>query len=475
MNQLFNQVIQTDVGLVRKANEDSAGFAPSSELHNNGDLFVVCDGMGGHIGGAIASSTAVKCLLDFFRNKFYENPYVALNDAIIFTNEQIYARSCAESDLKGMGTTCCVLLIRNSEAFIAHVGDSRIYFHSSGKIHRVTRDHSFVQNLVDQGLISDSEAESHPRKNEILRALGIKADVQPEISSQPIHPKKGDKFLLCSDGLSGLVQDNTIEKILSSVSGLESKADELIALANGGGGFDNITVAIIEMLQSPFKKSVFVDYNPINRNEATGQIHSMAATQEIAPNKKEIPIWKQPKFLFTLCGLLALVVLIYFWQSVGEGDSKTHGNLGDTAEVENGGSDKEAETPANKNCTNDTIGLIKIKSKPESPNTMSGALGLIKKEVDYDADCLRYFGKSGLKEKEVNINHLNNVQPGDKLWLDCECIQGNKSRNGPSSNDSDKKPSLTSNNTNEPTNRTSIQKDTSRSNLIIDTTTNKSN
>ena len=80
-----------------------------------------------------------------------------------------------------------------------------------------------------------------------------------------------------------------------------------------------------------------------------------------------------------------------------------------------------------------------------------------------------------LKEKEVNINHLNNVQPGDKLWLDCECIQGNKSRNGPSSNDSDKKPSLTSNNTNEPTNRTSIQKDTSRSNLIIDTTTNKSN
>lgn len=469
MTQLFNHAIKSDVGLVRKANEDSAGFAPSSELRGNGDLFVVCDGMGGHIGGAIASSTAVNCIIDFFRNKFYENPYVAINDAIIFTNEQIYARSCAESELKGMGTTCCVLLIRNSEAFIGHVGDSRIYFHASGKIHRVTRDHSFVQNLVEQGLISDAEAESHPRKNEILRALGIKADVQPEISSHPIHPKKGDKFLMCSDGLSGLVHDDVIEKILSSNSDLESKTTELVALANEGGGFDNITVAIVEIVQSPFNKSVFIDYSPINRNEATGQINSMAATQEISHEQKTKKArWKQPKYLL-VGGVLAIALIAYIVWPSGKGNTTTELSPADSTKINIGAQDENVKCEYNYSCV--------INATPTVPYTMKGAIDQIKTKANADglyySDCLEFRGSklgnlSGEEVLTISETDSKKVQPKDSLWLDCACIK-EKKLNGVSNSDNSNSGSNTG------TDNRSIPTDTAKASPISKDTSGSNN
>ena len=114
MDKIFNHSVKTDVGLVRKANEDAAGFAPSEEVCNNGDLFIVCDGMGGHVGVAIASNSAVQSIIDHFKSGLHDNQYIAINDAIVFANEQIFARAQAEPELKGMCTTCTVLLIRGS-------------------------------------------------------------------------------------------------------------------------------------------------------------------------------------------------------------------------------------------------------------------------------------------------------------------------------------------------------------------------
>ena len=184
----------THVGLVRKANEDACGQVNSST--KNGHVFIVCDGMGGHVGGAIASTTAVNCIIDFFNKEYYENIYLAIEKSISFANEQIFLRSQAEPELKGMGTTCTVLVQREDKIFIGHVGDSRIYIQSDDQLFRLTKDHSYVQTLVDKGELTDEEMESHPRKNELTKALGIDDNVSVEVCSEPIISKNGDKFLI---------------------------------------------------------------------------------------------------------------------------------------------------------------------------------------------------------------------------------------------------------------------------------------
>ena len=258
-------------GQVRQANEDSCGFATVP----NGDLFVVCDGMGGHVGGATASKIAVEQIIQHFKAQLYDNVYQALADALCRANIQILGEAAANPSLKGMGTTACIVLVAGNDAYIAHVGDSRIYLYEAAKkrLFRITKDHSFVQSLVDLGQLDDRDAEHHPRKNVIMKALGTKETLKPEVYESPVQPAKGDMFLICSDGLSGMVDDNGIEAILSSNASVEEKTDQLVANANvPGKGLDNITAQLIKVIDSPYPSSNHPDHNPRWRNELFGEV-----------------------------------------------------------------------------------------------------------------------------------------------------------------------------------------------------------
>ncbi len=239
----------TDVGLVRKANEDNC-FATETP---NGFLFVVCDGMGGHVGGAKASTIAVTSIVNFFNKEKYVLLHQALNDALLYANRQIMKAAAENPEFQGMGTTACVVLMRDDKVWYAHVGDSRIYLYNNSqrKLYRLTKDHSVVQGLVDQGLISEAEAENHPNKNRILRTLGIKQDVLPEVCSTPALPAKGDVLLLCSDGLSGMVSDEILQHILQQKTPLQEKGENMVAFAKQAGGVDNITLQLISISNSP--------------------------------------------------------------------------------------------------------------------------------------------------------------------------------------------------------------------------------
>lgn len=232
----------TDVGRTRQQNEDYLGFFENS----NGYFFVVCDGMGGHAGGATASQTAVKSIRSFFENQFYPNPQEAIYQAIQYANQQIYQLAQMNIELRGMGTTCVLLMLRENKFYYGHVGDSRIYLHANRHLQRLTKDHSFVMALVEQGLISEADAEKHPRRNELLRALGTESFVDVTVAQEPILPQNGDMFLLCSDGLNSLVLDEGIEEVMNMALEIQHKAMRLVEIANNLGGFDNITIQLIE-------------------------------------------------------------------------------------------------------------------------------------------------------------------------------------------------------------------------------------
>ena len=248
----------TDIGNVRKANEDNFGFIQGKL----GPIFTVCDGMGGHVGGATASKIAVNRILEYLSTSNLSSPAVEINNAIVLANQEILETAAANPELKGMGTTCTVMIAINDSVHIGHVGDSRIYLLSNNKLHRITKDHSFVQNLVDSGAISDNEAESHPRKNELTRALGVRNLVEPTTNANPIQPKQGDVFMLCSDGLCGLVNDSEMQNILNQHQSLDAGAQALIMAAKQAGGHDNITVQLARVTESPYKTSSFPDYSP---------------------------------------------------------------------------------------------------------------------------------------------------------------------------------------------------------------------
>lgn len=240
----------TDIGHVRKQNEDAMGYYETS----NGYVFVVCDGMGGAAGGATASRMAVNSIKTFFQHQYYPSPQEAIRQSIQYANQQIFQAAQNAPGMQGMGTTCVLVLVRNDQLFYGHVGDSRLYHLSHGTISRTTKDHSFVQALVDQGVISDDEAETHPRRNELLRALGTQPVVEVEVAVNPIIPDKNDIFLLCTDGLNGLVHDKSIEATLNSPIDVEHKAIKLIQMANNLGGYDNTTVQLIEFYNLPAKR-----------------------------------------------------------------------------------------------------------------------------------------------------------------------------------------------------------------------------
>lgn len=239
----FRVAIRTDVGLKRTENQDAYGV-----LHTpRASLFVVADGMGGARGGAVASALAVNVITSGAANEKGDISESQLGKAINLSNNVIFSKSQAEADLAGMGTTVVALLVSDDVALVAHVGDSRIYMYRNGMLMRLTRDHTLVQELVDTGAIPEEDAASHPIAHMLTRSLGPTDAVEASIHQLPEPAQPGDKFVLCSDGLYNHVDHDEIEQVLRNFS-VEEAAEELVKLALNGGGSDNVTVEVVEIL-----------------------------------------------------------------------------------------------------------------------------------------------------------------------------------------------------------------------------------
>ena len=227
----------TDVGLVREENQD---FLAEFESPSGVRLLVVADGMGGHQGGSEASRLCVETLGDVFRRSS-EDAEPLLREAIAEANDRIHRTAASNLDLSGMGTTVVLLLLDGDRAWVAHVGDSRAYLMRDGSLRALTEDHTVVAALQKRGILTAEQAEKHPRKNELVRCVGFHQEASPEVTEVPVLP--GDRFLLCSDGLSGQVAEDEIASVLAGESPTDA-AKTLVRAANAAGGRDNVTVLI---------------------------------------------------------------------------------------------------------------------------------------------------------------------------------------------------------------------------------------
>ncbi|MBO1624911.1 Stp1/IreP family PP2C-type Ser/Thr phosphatase [Bacillus arachidis] len=242
-------VFLSDKGKVRQHNEDSAGV-----FHNlDGDILaVVADGMGGHRAGDVASSMAIQLFHDYWKQTYsMDTPKKAeewLHINVEMINERVYEYSKQHVECNGMGTTVIVAICTAGFVTIGHIGDSRCYMLSDGEISLITEDHSLVNELVRYGEISKEDAEYHPKKNVLLRALGTEEKVGLDVKTLVLE--ENDQLLLCSDGLSNKVAMDDMRKILLLNEQLETKGERLIQFANDRGGEDNITLVIVDYVDS---------------------------------------------------------------------------------------------------------------------------------------------------------------------------------------------------------------------------------
>lgn len=237
-------VAKTDKGLVRENNQDAYAVG---ELPGEVAWAVVCDGMGGAAGGNIASALAVKVISDKITSSYNEKMRDSsiknlLDSAITAANIEVYDMAYSRPDLKGMGTTVVAVVVRDNVAHIAHAGDSRAYVVNNDGVEQITVDHSLVQNLVDRGEITKEEAEHHPNKNVITRALGV--DKRIDVDFSEVDMEENETLILCTDGLSNCVNNAEIAEDIKDGQ-YYAFADRLVKRANKNGGIDNITVVAI--------------------------------------------------------------------------------------------------------------------------------------------------------------------------------------------------------------------------------------
>lgn len=231
--------------MVRSGNEDSF-FA---EADSRRGVFVVADGMGGHAAGEVASEMAVQIVaraLLQIESVIAPDAESRAAQAMRDANRAIYDRMLAENDKQGMGTTASVLVLSDDRYLIAQIGDSRIYMLRDGALVQITKDHSYVQEQVDAGLLTPEQARYHPYSNVITRCVGAGESVEPDMYTGDV--KSGDVFLVASDGLTGMVDDRRLQQILLARSGPGRIVDTLIAEANGRGGLDNITAIVVQVV-----------------------------------------------------------------------------------------------------------------------------------------------------------------------------------------------------------------------------------
>jgi PPM family protein phosphatase len=254
----------TDTGKVREHNEDT--IAVDADI----GLLVLADGMGGYNAGEVASGIAVKTIVNLVKEQVeredlnvqdseagLSRPTIILRDAIHRANKIIYQTAKTQPQCEGMGTTVVAALFFDNKITIAHVGDSRLYRQRSDKLEQVTMDHSLLQELVDRGFYSAEEAQRAANKNYVTRALGVEPNVDVEIQEVPVQ--KGDAYMLCSDGLSDMVEDEDIHLTINTFNdNLDTVAKQLIQLANDNGGRDNVSVVMAHVLDAfPARTRIF--------------------------------------------------------------------------------------------------------------------------------------------------------------------------------------------------------------------------
>lgn len=230
---------RSDVGLLREGNEDSA--------YASGRLLAVADGMGGHAHGEVASSVAISAMASLEEVQQGGDLLNAIEAAVRDANRRLHEMVGRDPSLKGMGTTLTAMLWNGTQVALVHVGDSRAYLLRRGELYQITHDHTLVQQLVDDGRITPEEAATHPQRSILLRALDGSGEVDPDLTLR--EAQIGDRYLLCSDGLSGVVSAETLHATLTNIDDPEEVVRQLIDLANRGGGPDNITCVLADVLE----------------------------------------------------------------------------------------------------------------------------------------------------------------------------------------------------------------------------------
>lgn len=289
MTVALRYAARSDVGLVRSNNQDSAYAGPH--------LLMVADGMGGHAGGDVASSVAVAAFAPLDGESHGSDDALdQLEAALADAREEIIQRSETDPELAGMGTTVLAILRAGNKLAMVHLGDSRGYLMRDKVLTQVTTDHTFVQHLVDIGRITPEEAEVHPQRSVVMRVLGdFDPDVAPDLSVREARP--GDRWLLCSDGLSGFVSAETIEETMATIDDVDTCADRLVQLALRAGGGDNITVVLADVIElddvadgeGPTTQASVVGAAALTRNDPTAADESPAA-RAASLTKPEEPV-----------------------------------------------------------------------------------------------------------------------------------------------------------------------------------------
>jgi PPM family protein phosphatase len=240
MTLALRYAVRSDVGLLREGNEDSAYAGPH--------LLAIADGMGGHAAGEVASSVAISALAGLDDDVPADHMLDALATAVASANSTLHEMSVEDPSVEGMGTTLTALLWSGGTIAICHIGDSRAYLLRDGELHQITRDHTLVQSLVDDGRLSPAQAATHPQRSLVMRALQSGTEAEPDLST--IQAQAMDRFLLCSDGLSDVVSEDTLRDTLIRYTDRDQAVTQLIELAIRGGGPDNITCIVADVVDT---------------------------------------------------------------------------------------------------------------------------------------------------------------------------------------------------------------------------------
>jgi len=242
MTLALHYALRSDVGLLREGNEDSAYAGPN--------LLAIADGMGGHAAGEVASAVAISALAPLDHENLHESREMlrALADAVASANATLHEMSLADPSTEGMGTTLTALLWAGAQVALCHIGDSRAYMLRDGDFYQITRDHTLVQSLVDEGRLTPEAAATHPQRSLVVRALQSSTDAEPDLQMR--EAVLGDRYLLCSDGLSDVVTEQTLHKALASYPDPVQAVGHLIDLALRAGGPDNITCIVADVVDT---------------------------------------------------------------------------------------------------------------------------------------------------------------------------------------------------------------------------------
>jgi PPM family protein phosphatase len=282
MTLALRYAVRSDVGLLREGNEDSAYAGPR--------LLAVADGMGGHAAGEVASAVAISALAGLDGDMPPNELQFALSEAVSRANRTLHEMVVADPSIQGMGTTLTAMLWSGNKVALCHIGDSRAYVLSGGEFRQITHDHTLVQSLVDDGRISPDEAATHPQRSLLLRALDGTSEAEPDVSL--IEAQAGDRYLLCSDGLSSVVSEDTLHRILATVREPDDAVLQFVELAIKGGGPDNITCIVADVvdaasaLRPPSKGSVLAGAASngggrpmvLRTNSPAGRAHALSQT-----------------------------------------------------------------------------------------------------------------------------------------------------------------------------------------------------